>query len=136
VLLKRGENNGIAVYVPGETILKEITAKIKLSQNFFFDLFREVSDRTSYLFRVFLSLFCFYEFYSFIISNLLYPLFSAMIMIVCSQILFVSLSDSLFYVYPVFDCGHFMLVRVLNVITVVFGLSILFIVCLECRVVC
>jgi hypothetical protein len=29
VLLKRGRNNGIAVYVPKETILKEMAAKIE-----------------------------------------------------------------------------------------------------------
>jgi hypothetical protein len=39
VLLKRGKNDRIAVYVPKETISKEIVAKIcKLSQHFFFDL--------------------------------------------------------------------------------------------------
>jgi hypothetical protein len=44
VLLKRGINDGIAVYVPKETILKETAAKIKLSQYFFFDLVQELSD--------------------------------------------------------------------------------------------
>jgi hypothetical protein len=29
VLLKRGENDGIAVYVPTETIVKEMAAKIE-----------------------------------------------------------------------------------------------------------
>jgi hypothetical protein len=29
VLLKCGENDGIAVYIPKETILKEMTAKIE-----------------------------------------------------------------------------------------------------------
>jgi hypothetical protein len=29
VLLKRGKNNGIAVYVPKETILKEMAANIE-----------------------------------------------------------------------------------------------------------
>jgi hypothetical protein len=29
VLLKRGKNDGIAVYVPKETILREIAAKIE-----------------------------------------------------------------------------------------------------------
>jgi hypothetical protein len=29
VLLKRGKNNGIAVYIPKDTILKEMTAKIE-----------------------------------------------------------------------------------------------------------
>jgi hypothetical protein len=38
VLLQRGKNDGITVYVPKETILKEMAAKIKLSQHFFFDL--------------------------------------------------------------------------------------------------
>jgi hypothetical protein len=36
VLLKRENNNGITVYVPNETILKEMAAKIKLSQHIFF----------------------------------------------------------------------------------------------------
>jgi hypothetical protein len=44
VLLKRGKNDGIAVYVPKETILKEMAAKIKLSQHFFFDLVWELSE--------------------------------------------------------------------------------------------
>jgi hypothetical protein len=44
VLLKRGKHDGIAVYVPKETILKEMAAKMKLSQHFFFDLVREISD--------------------------------------------------------------------------------------------
>jgi hypothetical protein len=46
VLLKSGKNDSIAVrvYVPKETILKEMTAKIKLSQHFFFDLVQELSD--------------------------------------------------------------------------------------------
>jgi hypothetical protein len=44
VLLKRGKNDGIAVYVPKETILKEMAAKIELSQRFFFDLVRELSN--------------------------------------------------------------------------------------------
>jgi hypothetical protein len=34
VLLKGGKNNGIAVYVHKESILKEMVAKIKLSQHF------------------------------------------------------------------------------------------------------
>jgi hypothetical protein len=42
VLLKHGKNDGIAVYVPKETILKEMAAKIKLSQHFFFDLVWEL----------------------------------------------------------------------------------------------
>jgi hypothetical protein len=41
-------NDGIAVYVHKETILKEMAAKIsKLSQHFFLDLVRELSHRTS-----------------------------------------------------------------------------------------
>jgi hypothetical protein len=44
VLLKHGKNDGIAVYVPKETILKEMAAKIKLSQHFSFDIVRELSD--------------------------------------------------------------------------------------------
>jgi hypothetical protein len=36
VLLKHGKNDGIAVYIPKETLLKEMAAKIKLSQHFFF----------------------------------------------------------------------------------------------------
>jgi hypothetical protein len=31
VLLKHEENNGVAVYVPKETVLKEMAAKIELS---------------------------------------------------------------------------------------------------------
>jgi hypothetical protein len=42
VLLKCGKNDVIAVYVPNETILKEMAAKI--GQHFFFDLVRELSD--------------------------------------------------------------------------------------------
>jgi hypothetical protein len=46
VLLKCGKNDGIAVYVPKETILKEMAAKLsKLSQHFFFDLVRELSGK-------------------------------------------------------------------------------------------
>jgi hypothetical protein len=48
VLLKHGKIDGIAVYVPKETILKVMAAKIKLGQHFFFDLVQELSDRTSY----------------------------------------------------------------------------------------
>jgi hypothetical protein len=44
VLLKRGKNDGIAVYVPRGTILQEMAAKIKLSQHFFFYLVRELSN--------------------------------------------------------------------------------------------
>jgi hypothetical protein len=39
------EKDGIAVYVPKETILKEMTATIKLSQLFFFDLGLGLSNR-------------------------------------------------------------------------------------------
>jgi hypothetical protein len=42
VLLKHGKNDGIAVYVPKETILKEMATKIKLSWHFFFDLVQEL----------------------------------------------------------------------------------------------
>jgi hypothetical protein len=43
MLLKLGKNDGIAVYVPKETVLKEMAAKLsKLSQHFFFDLVREL----------------------------------------------------------------------------------------------
>jgi hypothetical protein len=53
VFLKRGKNNGIAIYIPNETILKEMAAKLsKLSQHFFFVLVRELSDRTSYMNQV------------------------------------------------------------------------------------
>jgi hypothetical protein len=47
VLLKCGKDDGIAVYVPKETMLKKMQPKLsKLSQNFFFDLVRELSDST------------------------------------------------------------------------------------------
>jgi hypothetical protein len=42
VLLKREKNDRITVYVPKETILKEMAAKIKLIQHFFFDLVWEL----------------------------------------------------------------------------------------------
>jgi hypothetical protein len=45
VLLKHGKNEWIAVYVPKETILKEMAAKIKLSLHFFFDLVWELSNK-------------------------------------------------------------------------------------------
>jgi hypothetical protein len=49
VFLKREKDDGIAVYVPKETILKEMAANLsKLSQHFVFDLVRELSDSTSY----------------------------------------------------------------------------------------
>jgi hypothetical protein len=35
VLLKCGKKDGITVYVPKEPILKDMAAKIKLSQHFF-----------------------------------------------------------------------------------------------------
>jgi hypothetical protein len=38
------KKDGIAVYVPKETILKEMAVKIKLSQYFVFDLVQEHSD--------------------------------------------------------------------------------------------
>jgi hypothetical protein len=44
VLLNHGKNDGIAVHIPKETILKEMAADIKLSQHFFFDLVRELSN--------------------------------------------------------------------------------------------
>jgi hypothetical protein len=43
VLLKRGQNGGIASYFPKDTVL-QMAAKIKLSQHFFFDLVRELSE--------------------------------------------------------------------------------------------
>jgi hypothetical protein len=46
VLLKHGKNDGIAVCIPSETILKAMAAKMKLSQHFFLDLVRELSDST------------------------------------------------------------------------------------------
>jgi hypothetical protein len=50
VLLKRGENDWIAVYIPKETILTEMADKIsKLSQHFSFDLVQEVSNSISYV---------------------------------------------------------------------------------------
>jgi hypothetical protein len=50
VLLKRGENNGIAVYVPNGLFWRRWQPKLsKQSQNFFLDLVRELFDtpRTS-----------------------------------------------------------------------------------------
>jgi hypothetical protein len=41
VLLKRGKNDVIPVYISKETVLKEMAAKIKLSQHFLFDLVRD-----------------------------------------------------------------------------------------------
>jgi hypothetical protein len=46
--LKHRKNDGIAVYISKETILKEMAAKIKLSQHFFFQLVQELSDKTSW----------------------------------------------------------------------------------------
>jgi nitrogen fixation protein len=40
VLLTRGKNDGIAVYIPKKINLKEMAAKIKLIQHFFFNLVR------------------------------------------------------------------------------------------------
>jgi hypothetical protein len=48
MLSKRGKNNWITGYIPRETILKEMAAKIKLSQCFFFDLVQELSNSTLY----------------------------------------------------------------------------------------
>jgi hypothetical protein len=49
VLLKRGKNGGIGVYIPKETILKEMAAKIEyIKRAFLFDLVQEFSDSTSY----------------------------------------------------------------------------------------
>jgi hypothetical protein len=49
MLLKCGRNYGIAVYVPKETILKEMAAKIEISQaSILVYLVQELSDRTSY----------------------------------------------------------------------------------------
>jgi hypothetical protein len=48
VPLKHGKNDGITVYDLQETILKEMAAKIKLSQHFFSDLVREITDSTLY----------------------------------------------------------------------------------------
>jgi hypothetical protein len=45
VLLKRGKDDGLTVSISKETILKEMAAKIKLSQHFFFDLVREQRGR-------------------------------------------------------------------------------------------
>jgi hypothetical protein len=42
------KNNRITVYIPKETILKEMAVKIKLNQHFFFVLVRELSNRTLY----------------------------------------------------------------------------------------
>jgi hypothetical protein len=40
----REKNDGIAIYVLKEIILKEMAEKIKLSQHLFLDLVRELSD--------------------------------------------------------------------------------------------
>jgi hypothetical protein len=48
VLLKRGKNDGITVYIPKETILNEMAAKIELSYaSISFDLVQELSNSTS-----------------------------------------------------------------------------------------
>jgi hypothetical protein len=52
VLSKRGKNDGITVYIPKETILKETAAKIKLSQHFFLHVVQELSNSTSYKYPV------------------------------------------------------------------------------------
>jgi hypothetical protein len=41
------KSDGTAVYVSKGTILKEMVAKLR--QHFFFDLFQELSDTTSYV---------------------------------------------------------------------------------------
>jgi hypothetical protein len=46
VLLKHGKNDGIVLYVPKETVLKEMAAKI--GQHFFFDIVWELSVSTWY----------------------------------------------------------------------------------------
>jgi hypothetical protein len=50
-LLKHGKNDGVVVYVPKETIFKEIAAKIEqVTQAFlFFYIVQELSDSTSYI---------------------------------------------------------------------------------------
>jgi hypothetical protein len=48
VLLKCVKNDGIAAFVPKNSILKVMAAKNELNQHFFFDLVRELSDSTSY----------------------------------------------------------------------------------------
>jgi hypothetical protein len=45
VLLKRGENDGIAVYIPKETTLKEMAAKIEQVKPAFFDLVQELANK-------------------------------------------------------------------------------------------
>jgi hypothetical protein len=49
LLLKHGRNYVIPIYIPKETILKEVADKIKLSQHFPFDLVQELSDSTVYI---------------------------------------------------------------------------------------
>jgi hypothetical protein len=45
VLLKYGKNDGIALYVPKKTTLKEVAAKIeKVKSAFFFNQVREFSN--------------------------------------------------------------------------------------------
>jgi hypothetical protein len=52
VLLKHGKNDGIAGYVPKETILEEMEVKIELVKPacFFFNLVWELSDSTLYMY--------------------------------------------------------------------------------------
>jgi hypothetical protein len=45
---RKKKTDGIYVYHPKETILKDMAAKIKLSQHFFFYLVRALPDSTSY----------------------------------------------------------------------------------------
>jgi hypothetical protein len=44
MLSEEGTVDGIAAYIPKVTILKEMAAKIKLSQHFLFNPVRECSD--------------------------------------------------------------------------------------------
>jgi hypothetical protein len=48
LLLKHGNNAGIAVCIPKETILKEIAAKVEYVKAAFFNLVWELSSGTSY----------------------------------------------------------------------------------------
>jgi hypothetical protein len=51
VFLKHGKNDVITVYIPKETILKELAAKIEyVRPHFFFDLVRELSVRRGFLY--------------------------------------------------------------------------------------
>jgi pimeloyl-ACP methyl ester carboxylesterase len=48
VLLMCGRNDGIAVHIPKESVLKEMAAKIQEVKPAFFDLVEELSDRPLY----------------------------------------------------------------------------------------